>query len=107
MKFIIEYGSDGVGKEHLAIQAKTEETAWEYAHYKAREYRDSYEGMHGVLDYFEFCEENELDIEASEVEDLFFEFVENEIHYAVDVYDAENEEHQTVLEECNNIFFEV
>lgn len=107
MKFIITYGCDGLGSEQLAVEAENEEIALEYAYNAAFEYRESYAGLHGCVDYPEFCEEEGYDIDSDDAADAFHDMIENEIKYFVEVFDETNEEHQLVLIDCNGKFWEI
>jgi hypothetical protein len=106
MKFIIEYGCE-VCTEHLAIEAENLETAMNFAESEAWRLRDGYGGLHGVIDYTEFCEENELDEDNEDSWEEYADMVRNELEYGAEVFDENNEAHITVLEECEGKFFRV
>lgn len=107
MKFIINYGCDGIGEEYLAIEADSEGFALHYAEQSAIDYREGYEGLHGVLDFAQFCEEQECEMDDPDAEDAFYEMIQNEITYYVETFDEENETHLDILEGCGGKFFEI
>ena len=107
MKFIITYGCDGLGTEQLAVEAENEEIALDYAYHAAFDYREGFAGLHGCVDYPEFCEEEGYDIDSDDAADAFHDMIENEIEYFTEVYDENNETHQWVLIDCNGKFWEV
>ena len=106
MKFIIEYGCD-ICTEHLAVEAKDRDEAENYAEESAWRLREGYEGLHGVLDYADFCEENELDVENVDSWERYVDMVSQELHYGAEVFDEENEDHLAILHDCKDEFFEI
>lgn len=106
MKFIIEYGCD-VCTEHLAVEARNYDDAVNYAMESAWRLREGYEGIHGVLDYAEFCEENELDVDNEDSWEEYADMIRQEIQYCAEIFDEENEDHLTILHDCEDKFFEI
>lgn len=107
MKFIVTYGCDGLGSEQLAVEAENEEIALDYAYHSALGYRESYAGLHGCVDYSEFCEEEGYDTEDEDAWDSFHDMIENEIEYFVEAYNENDETHRWVLIDCNGKFWKV
>ena len=107
MKFIIEYGCS-VTTEYLAVEAKSLEEAEYYAYQSAYDCRGSFEGLHGVLDFAEFCEEEGYDEEDDNAWEAYKEMVEWELHYHVHEFDPNNEEDVSVLEDnSEGKFFQI
>lgn len=106
MKFIIEYGCS-VTTEHLAIEADSLEEAEWYAYQSAYDCRESFEGLHGVLDFAEFCEEEEYDEEDEHAWEAYKEMVEWELNYHAHEFSWENEDDVSILEDCEGHFFRV
>lgn len=107
MKFIIGYGCDGLGRDHLAVEADSIEIASEYAYQSARSYREGYEGLHGCLDFMEFCEEEGYDSEDEDSYEAYEAFIENELEYWVEEYRESNPDHEWILVDCNGEFFNI
>lgn len=107
MNFIIYYGSDGVGGASLPVEADTINLALSYAEQLAISWRESYEGLHGVQDFSEFCEENGYDEDSPEAWDDFFDCVQGEIFYSAEDFDEENIAHLDILEECEGAFWQI
>ena len=106
MKFIIEYGCS-VSTEHLAVEADSLEIAEEYAYQSAYSCRESFEGLHGVLDFAEFCEEEGYDEEDDSAWEEFKDMVEYELNYHAHEFDEDDEDDKTVLEDCGGKFFRI
>ena len=106
MKFIIEYGCD-ICTEHLAVEADYIETAVTFAEAEAWRLRESYEGLHGVLDYGEFCDENNLDPEDDSSWEEFADMVRWELNYYAEVFDKDNGDHISILEDYGGEFFKI
>lgn len=106
MKFIIEYGCS-VSTEHLAVEADSLEIAEEYAYQSAYDCRESFEGLHGVLDFTEFCEEEGYNEEDDSAWEEFKDMVEYELTYHVHEFDEDDEDDMTVLEDCGGKFFRI
>ena len=106
MKFIIEYGCS-VTTEHLAIEADSLEEAEQYAYQSAYDCRESFEGLHGVLDFAEFCEEEEYDEEDEHAWEAYKEMVEWELNYHAHEFSWEDEDDVSILEDCEGHFFRV
>lgn len=107
MKFIIEYGCDGVGGEWLAVETENINDASHYAYLSAFDYREGYEGLHGIQSFAEFCEENDLDEEREASWEEYSAMVEDEIYYHVYDFNEEDELHLDVLRESGGKFYEV
>ena len=107
MKFIITYGCDGLGTEQLAVEAENEEIALDYAYHSALEYREGYVGLHGCVDYPEFCEEEGYDIDSDESWEEYNTMIEEEIFYHAYDFDKKDELHLEVLKESKGKFFVV
>ena len=106
MKFIIEYGCD-ICTEHLAVEANCLESALTYAEAEAWRLRESYEGLHGVLDFTEFCEENNYDTEDETAWEEYVDMIRYELHYYAEDFDELNEDHLSILNDCGGEFFPV
>ena len=106
MKFIAEYGCS-ISTEHLAIEADSMESALQFAYESAFECRESFEGLHGVLDFAEFCEEEGYDEDRDSSWEEYKQMVEEEIEYCVEEFDEENEEHLDILADSGGEFFRV
>lgn len=96
--YYIEYGCT-CEDVSLVILAESLEEATTYAYESAIDSYHSFEGLHGMLDYIEFCEEEGYDPEDKDAEDAFNEMVENDIHYFASFYDGENEDHRVAYDE--------
>ena len=96
-----------VGYSYVTVEAENEEIALDYAYHAAFDYREGFAGLHGCVDYPEFCEEEGYDIDSDDAADAFHDMIENEIEYFTEVYDENNETHQWVLIDCNGKFWEV
>ena len=71
-----------------------------YAYEKAIEEYQSYEGLHGIMDIEEVCEEFGIeDINSEEAEIAYQEERESWLSYSAEEYDEENDEHVSALEE--------
>ena len=106
MKFIIEYGCS-VTTEYLAVEADSLEEAEQYAYQSAYECCESFEGLHGVLDFAEFCEEEEYDEEDVCAWEAYSDIVEWELHLHVHEFDWEYEDDVSILEACGGNFFRI
>lgn len=106
MKFIVEYGCS-ISTEYLAVEADSLEAAEQYAYEQAYSCRESFEGLHGVLDFAEFCEEEEYDEDDEYAWEAYRDMVEQELIYHAHEFDIENEEDVSILEECKGEFFRV
>ena len=101
MYFIVEYGCD-IGTEYLAVEADSLEDAVQYAYQSAYSYREGYEGLHGVLSFAEFCEEEGYEDENDErAWEAYTDMVEWELHYHAHEFDPENEEDVSILEDAS------
>ena len=106
MKFIIEYGCS-ISTEYLAVEADSLEDAEQYAYQNAYSCRESFEGLHGVLDFAEFCEKEGYEEDDDYAWEEFTDMVECELHYHAHEFDPGNEDDVTVLEDCEGKFFRV
>ena len=99
MKFYVEYGC-GCGDNYMVIEAKDLAAAENYAYEKAIEEYESYEGLHGILNKEEVCEEWGIeDVDSDEAEVAYREEREGQLNYLAEEYDEENDEHISALEE--------
>ena len=99
MKFYIEYGC-GCGDNYMIIEAEDLAAAENYAYEKAIEEYQSYEGLHGIMDIEEVCEEFGIeDVASAEAEIAYQEERESWLSYSAEEYDEENDEHVSALEE--------
>lgn len=106
MRFIIEYGCE-ITTEYLAIETESLEDAMDFAETEAWRLRESYEGLHGVLDYEEFCEDRELDPNNEDNWEEYAEIIRYEISYGAHEFDDNDEEDISILRDCDWQFFEV
>lgn len=107
MKYIIEYGCDGIGSESLAIEAESLEAATHYAYLSAFDYREGYEGLHGIQSFAEFCEACEFDEDRDESWEEYSAMIEEEIIYSAELFNEENDIHLDILAESGGVFFQV
>lgn len=92
--YLIEYGCS-ICSEHLVVSADNEECANDFAYQEAQSVYYSYE-CNGVDpdDYPGATEEELNEIDTQEME--------QDIHYCVELYDPNNEDHQMWMREQNN-----
>lgn len=92
--YLIEYGCS-ICLEHLVVSADNEECANDFAYQEAQSVYYSYE-CNGVDpdDYPGATEEELNEIDTQEME--------QDIHYCVELYDPNNEDHQMWMREQNN-----
>lgn len=92
--YLIEYGCS-ICSEHLVVSADNEECANDFAYQEAQSVYYSYE-CNGVDpdDYPGATEEELNEIDTQEME--------QDIHYSVELYDPNNEDHQMWMREQNN-----
>lgn len=92
--YLIEYGCS-ICSEHLIVSADNEECANDFAYQEAQSVYYSYE-CNGVDpdDYPGATEEELNEIDTQEME--------QDIHYCVELYDPNNEDHQMWMREQNN-----
>ena len=76
----------------------------DYVYHSALEYRESYIGLHGCVDYPELCEEERYDIDSDDAADAFNDMIENEIEYFIEAYNKNDETHRWILMDCNGKF---
>jgi hypothetical protein len=80
------------------IEASDIEVAADYARQRAIDSRESFEGYHGVMDFEQFCEVEDREIDDNSWED-YMVMVEDEINYFATAFDEANDEHLDALEE--------
>lgn len=97
MYYIVEYGCSA---NHETICVKSDKKLKDivnFAYHSAIEEFESYEGLHGILTFNEFCEEESYDTEDDEAWESYCEYRENDITYEVEEFDEKNEEHLAIL----------
>ena len=92
--YLIEYGCS-ICTEHLVVLADSLEDANEYAYLEAQNVYYSY-------DYNYPAEEDCEDMSEEEIAELAEQDMEQDIQYFVELYDPNNEEHQTYMHDQNN-----
>ena len=74
--------------------------AEEWAYLTAIEEFESYEGLHGLMSFQEFCEDAGYhDLESEAAWEEFYGYREDELVYHVTLFDETNEFHLEVLKE--------
>lgn len=102
MKFFIGFGC-GYGRGYEVIEAKDENDAMHYAHDRAAENYQSFEGYHGILDWGDVKEEYGLE-DDYDIDNAYWEEIENTIEYWAEPFDENNEEHQDCLREQKEVY---
>lgn len=102
MKYFIIYGC-GCGDEYAVIEAKNENDAMNYARECAIENYQSFEGLHGVLDWAEVKEEYQIE-DDYEVDVAYAEEVESTIDYGVEPFNEKDELHLDVLADQGRVY---
>lgn len=98
MKFIINYGC-GCGENEEIVEAKSLKYAEAYAYEKAIEDYKSFEGLHGIMDIDDVCEEYGIeDRDSEEAWNAYREERESQLNYEAIELDETNEEHRDLLE---------
>lgn len=98
MLYVIEYGC-GCGSNEMIVEAENEETAVRFAWEKACEDYESFEGLHGIPDIHDVCEDYGIeDPTSSEAEEAYREERESWLDYSVEEFDISNESHTDLLE---------
>lgn len=94
--FIVRYGCY-INSYVVPLEAENIEEAREWAYEKSIEEHQSYEGLHGVLDFDEYCEENE--VFGTEAEDEYEEYRDGNLDWYVEEFNPKNLEHEEILAE--------
>lgn len=90
------------------IIAKSLTDVEEWAYLTAIESFESYEGLHGLMSFPEFCEEfGYHDLESDAAWEEFCGYREDELVYHVTLFDETNEFHLGILEEEGGEFIEI
>ena len=98
MKFIIHYGC-GCGDNEEIVEAKSLKDAEDYAYQSAIVDYESYEGLHGIMDIDDVCEDRDIeDRDSEEAWDAYQEERESQLNYEAIEFDETNEEHKDLLE---------
>ena len=99
MMYYCYYGCS-VNEQEEVIESESLEEAEKYVYEKAVENFQSYEGLHGISSFEEFVEENSEFYENDEddLREAYHDYMENDINYGIEIFDAENFEHAAVLE---------
>jgi hypothetical protein len=99
MKFYIEYGC-GMGENSMIVSADNLDRASSFAYEKAIEEYETFEGLHGILDINDVCEEQGIDdIESDEAWEAYREEREYCLEYFAEEFDETKDEHVSALEE--------
>lgn len=98
MKFIIHYGC-GCGENEEIVEANSLKDAEKYAYECAIVDYESYEGLHGIMDIDDICEEYGIeDRNSDEALNAYQEERESQLDYAAIEFDETIEEHKDLLE---------
>ena len=92
--YLIEYGCS-ICSEHLVVSADDEERANDFAYQEAQNVYYSYE-CNGV-DPDDYPGATEVELNEIDTQEM-----EQDIHYCVEPYDPNNEDHQMWMREQNN-----
>lgn len=106
-KYIVHAGCS-TNAEYFPVIGELKEVenwAWE----TAVEEFDSYGGLHGLMDFNDFCNVMGYDIDFDEDKawEDFCDYCEGELIYYVELFDETNEEHLDYLEWNGGEFIEV
>lgn len=106
-KYIVHAGCS-INAEYYPVMGKFKEVE-NWAWLTAVEDFDSYAGLHGLMDFNDFCNDMGYDIDFDEdkAREDFCEYRENELIYSVKPFDETNEEHLDCLEWNGGEFIEV
>ena len=106
-KYIVQAGCS-INAEYYPVMGKLKEVE-NWAWLTAVEEFDSYAGLHGLMDFNDFCNDMGYDIDFDEdkAQEDFCEYRENELIYSVKPFDETNEEHLDCLEWNGGEFIEV
>ena len=106
-KYIVHAGCS-INAEYFPVIGELKEVE-NWAWLTAVEEFDSYAGLHGLMDFNDFCNDMGYDIDFDEdkAQEDFCEYRENELIYSVKPFDETNEEHLDYLEWNGGEFIEV
>ena len=106
-KYIVQAGCS-INAEYYPVMGKLKEVE-NWAWLTAVEEFDSYAGLHGLMDFNDFCNDMGYDIDFDEDKawEDFCDYREGELIYSVKPFDETNEEHLDCLEWNGGEFIEV
>lgn len=106
-KYIVHAGCS-INAEYFPVIGKFKEVE-NWAWLTAVEEFDSYAGLHGLMDFNDFCNDMGYDIDFDEDKawEDFCDYREGELIYSVKPFDETNEEHLDYLEWNGGEFIEV
>lgn len=106
-KYIVHAGCS-INAEYFPVIGKFKEVE-NWAWLTAIEEFDSYAGLHGLMDFNDFCNDMGYDIDFDEDNawEDFCNYREGELIYSVKPFDETNEEHLDYLEWNGGEFIEV
>lgn len=106
-KYIVHAGCS-INAEYFPVIGELKEVE-NWAWLTAVEEFDSYAGLHGLMDFNEFCNDMGYDIDFDEdkAQEDFCDYREGELIYSVKPFDETNEEHLDYLEWNGGEFIEV
>ena len=106
-KYIVHAGCS-INAEYFPVIGKFKEVE-NWAWLTAVEEFDSYAGLHGLMDFNDFCNDMGYDIDFDEdkAQEDFCDYREGELIYSVKPFDETNEEHLDYLEWNGGEFIEV
>lgn len=106
-KYIVHAGCS-INAEYYPVMGKLKEVE-NWAWLTAVEEFDSYAGLHGLMDFNDFCNDMGYDIDFDEdkAQEDFCDYREGELIYSVKPFDETNEEHLDYLEWNGGEFIEV
>ena len=106
-KYIVHAGCS-INAEYFPVMGKFKEVE-NWAWLTAVEEFDSYAGLHGLMDFNDFCNDMGYDIDFDEdkAQEDFCDYREGELIYSVKPFDETNEEHLDYLEWNGGEFIEV
>ena len=106
-KYIVHAGCS-INAEYFPVIGKFKEVE-NWAWLTAVEDFDSYAGLHGLMDFNDFCNDMGYDIDFDEDKawEDFCDYREGELIYSVKPFDETNEEHLDCLEWNGGEFIEV
>lgn len=106
-KYIVHAGCS-INAEYFPVIGKFKEVE-NWAWLTAVEEFDSYAGLHGLMDFNDFCNDMGYDIDFDEDKawEDFCDYREGELIYSVKPFDETNEEHLDCLEWNGGEFIEV
>lgn len=106
-KYIVHAGCS-INAEYYPVIGKFKEVE-NWAWLTAVEEFDSYAGLHGLMDFNDFCNDMGYDIDFDEDKawEDFCDYREGELIYSVKPFDETNEEHLDYLEWNGGEFIEI